>query len=239
MQHLFLSIHSICYYSNELKLPMDTVAQLFCPSLVSTTEQSLNLQIDTLKTAGCERIFEDKVSGKKNDRVELTRYLEYLRTGDTLVIWKLDRLGRTTRQLIRVVWEARQRAEEKISKLPISNLTLEQIEKMERLSPMPESSKTFLAWLREIPGSCSPDAFLKVIEKLEYVRDIRLQIDTKGIHPNRLRQLSKVGARYEPHSFRRFDDSKKYAILVPYLIELIQDLSTSSTCHTVSVVSSL
>ncbi|MCZ8515304.1 recombinase family protein [Paenibacillus filicis] len=67
---------------------------------VSTADQSLNLQIDTLKAAGCERIFEEKASGKKSDRVELTRCLEYLRPGDTLVIWKLDRLGRTTRQLI-------------------------------------------------------------------------------------------------------------------------------------------
>lgn len=132
--------------------------------------------------------------------------------------------GMTT--IERAVWEARQRAEEKISKLLISSLTPEQIEKLDRiLSPMPESSKTYLAWLREIPGSSSPDAFLKVIEKLEFVRDLRLQIDTKGIHPNRLRQLSKIGARYEPHSFRRFDDPKKYAILVAYLIELIQDLT--------------
>ncbi|MDN4067631.1 recombinase family protein [Paenibacillus vini] len=67
---------------------------------VSTVDQSLNLQIDTLKAAGCERIFEEKASGKKSDRVELNRCLEYLRSGDTLVIWKLDRLGRTTRQLI-------------------------------------------------------------------------------------------------------------------------------------------
>ncbi len=128
--------------------------------------------------------------------------------------------------LERLVWEVRQRAEEKIFKLLISTLTPVQIKKMERLlSPMPESSKTYLAWLREIPGSSSPDAFLRVIEKLEYVRDLQLQIDTKGIHPNRLRQLSKVGARYEPHSFRRFDDPKRYAILVAYLIELIQDLT--------------
>ncbi|MCY9758311.1 Tn3 family transposase [Paenibacillus alvei] len=132
--------------------------------------------------------------------------------------------GMTT--IERVVWEARQRAEEKISKLLISSLTPEQIEKLDRiLSPMPESSKTYLAWLREMPGSSSPDAFLKVIEKLDFVRDLRLQIDTKGIHPNRLRQLSKVGARYEPHSFRRFDDPKKYAILVAYFIELVQDLT--------------
>lgn len=50
-------------------------------------------------------------------------------------------------------------------------------------------------------------------------------MDTKGIHPNRLRQLSKIGARYEPHSFRRFNGPKKYAILVAYLLDLIQDLT--------------
>lgn len=90
---------------------------------------------------------------------------------------------------------------------------------------MPESSKTYLAWFREIPGTSSPDSFLKVIEKLEYIRDLQLQVDTKSIHPNRLRQLSKIGSRYEPHSFRRFNDPKKYAILVAYLLELIQDLT--------------
>lgn len=128
--------------------------------------------------------------------------------------------------LERMVWETRLRAEDKISKILISSLTPDQIAKLElMLSHMPESSKTYLSWLREIPGSSSPDAFLKVIEKLDYVRDLRLQIDTKGIHPNRLRQLSKVGARYEPHSFRRFDTPKKYAILVAYLVELIQDLT--------------
>jgi hypothetical protein len=58
---------------------------------------------------------------------------------------------------------------------------------------MPESSKTYLALLREIPGTSSPDSFLKVIEKLEYIRDLQLQVDTKGMHPNRLRQLSKIG----------------------------------------------
>jgi DNA invertase Pin-like site-specific DNA recombinase len=76
---------------------------------VSTADQSLNLQIDTLQTAGCERIFEEKASGKKNDRVELTRCLEYLKSGDTLVIWKLDRLGRTTRQLIELSYRLQER----------------------------------------------------------------------------------------------------------------------------------
>lgn len=126
----------------------------------------------------------------------------------------------------RLVWEVRQRAEEKIFKHLVSALTSEQTEKLDHtLSHMPESSKTYLAWLRDIPGTGSPDSFLKVIEKLEYIRKLQLKIDTKGIHPNRLRQLSKIGARYEPHSLRRFDTSKKYAILIAYLLELTQDLT--------------
>lgn len=126
----------------------------------------------------------------------------------------------------RAVWETRKRTEEKIFKLLSSSLTEIQIARLDRvLTAMPESSKTYLAWLREIPGTSSPDSFLKVIDKLEYIRDLQLQVDTKGIHPNRLRQLSKIGSRYEPHSFRRFNDPKKYAILVAYLLELIQDLT--------------
>lgn len=126
----------------------------------------------------------------------------------------------------RAVWETRKRTEEKIFKLLSISLTDLQISKLDRvLTTMPESSKTYLAWLREIPGTSSPDSFLKVIEKLEYIRDLQLQVDTKGIHPNRQRQLSKIGARYEPHSYRRFNDPKKYAILVAYLLELIQDLT--------------
>ncbi|MEV3308218.1 Tn3 family transposase [Paenibacillus larvae] len=126
----------------------------------------------------------------------------------------------------RIVWETRRRAEEKIFKLLASSLNAEQVNKLDHtLTVVPKSSRTYLAWLREIPGSISPDSFLKVIEKLEYIRSLQLQIDTKGIHPNRLRQLSKIGARYEPHSFRRFNDQKKYAILVAYLLELLQDLT--------------
>jgi DNA invertase Pin-like site-specific DNA recombinase len=76
---------------------------------VSTVDQSMDLQIDALKTVGCDRIFEEKVSGKKSDRPELVRCLEYLRSGDTLVIWKLDRLGRTTKQLLELSHELKER----------------------------------------------------------------------------------------------------------------------------------
>ena len=67
---------------------------------VSTQDQSLDSQIDTLKNFGCSKIFKEKVSGRKTKRSELDKCLEYLREGDTLVVYKLDRLGRTTKQLI-------------------------------------------------------------------------------------------------------------------------------------------
>ena len=67
---------------------------------VSTKEQNLNSQIDMLKEHGCDRIFSEKVSGRKYKRTELDKCLDYMREGDTLVLTKLDRLGRTTKQLI-------------------------------------------------------------------------------------------------------------------------------------------
>lgn len=67
---------------------------------VSTAEQNLDLQKDALGQAGCERIIEDVVSGSKAERPGLKRLREQLRQGDTLVVWRLDRLGRSLRDLI-------------------------------------------------------------------------------------------------------------------------------------------
>lgn len=67
---------------------------------VSTTEQNLDLQIDALKEYGVDEIFQEKESGGKTQRQELTNLQTKLRTGDTLVIWRLDRLGRTVKQLL-------------------------------------------------------------------------------------------------------------------------------------------
>jgi DNA invertase Pin-like site-specific DNA recombinase len=67
---------------------------------VSTDEQNLDLQGDALQKAGCSRIFTDHISGTKAIRPGLTEALSHLREGDTLVLWRLDRLGRSLRHLI-------------------------------------------------------------------------------------------------------------------------------------------
>lgn len=70
---------------------------------VSTQDQTLDLQIDALKQAGCDRIYQEHASGAKTDRPELNKLLDNLRAGDTLVVWRLDRLGRTLKQLIELI----------------------------------------------------------------------------------------------------------------------------------------
>lgn len=70
---------------------------------VSTLDQNPELQFDALTAAGCEKVFQDKISGAKADRPGLVEALAFLRTGDNLVVWRLDRLGRSLKQLIEVV----------------------------------------------------------------------------------------------------------------------------------------
>lgn len=70
---------------------------------VSTQDQNLNLQIDALEKVGCEKIYKEKASGSKANRKELVSLLEHLRPGDLLVIWKLDRLGRSLKHLVDLV----------------------------------------------------------------------------------------------------------------------------------------
>ena len=72
---------------------------------VSTMDQNLDLQIDALTKAGCQKLFDDKISGSRAERPGLANALEMLRDGDTLVVWKLDRLGRSVKNLVDLVGE--------------------------------------------------------------------------------------------------------------------------------------
>jgi DNA invertase Pin-like site-specific DNA recombinase len=76
---------------------------------VSTTDQSPQLQLDALKAAGCTKVYTDTVSGAKSERPGLTEALSYVRPGDTLVVWKLDRLGRSLQHLIATITDLHNR----------------------------------------------------------------------------------------------------------------------------------
>jgi DNA invertase Pin-like site-specific DNA recombinase len=82
---------------------------------VSTEDQSLNLQLDALRAAGCTRIFTDKLSGKSRKRAGLDDALAALNMGDQIVVWRLDRLGRNFRHLVDIADELRERGVNLIS----------------------------------------------------------------------------------------------------------------------------
>jgi len=77
---------------------------------VSTVDQNLDLQTDALKKAGCEKICSDKISGAKAERPGLEKVLDISRAGDTLVIWRLDRLGRSLKDLIGIAETLKERS---------------------------------------------------------------------------------------------------------------------------------
>lgn len=70
---------------------------------ISTTDQKLELQLDALANAGCSRTYVEQASGALDDRPELASMLDHLREGDTVIVWRLDRLGRSLRHLIDLV----------------------------------------------------------------------------------------------------------------------------------------
>ncbi len=76
---------------------------------ISTDDQTLNLQLDALHEAKCEKVYRDVASGAKTDRPGLAKALEMARAGDTLIVWRLDRLGRSLPHLIQVVEDLKNR----------------------------------------------------------------------------------------------------------------------------------
>ena len=79
------------------------VEMIFGYARVSTQDQNLDLQIDALNKYGVERIFKEKMTGTKKERPQLDEMLKYVRSGDTIVVWKLDRIGRSMRHLMELV----------------------------------------------------------------------------------------------------------------------------------------
>lgn len=131
--------------------------------------------------------------------------------------------------LERMVWEARAMAEKKLFNTISQSPTNEQREKLEEIITTQHQSgtnKTILVWLKEPPGHPSTETFLKVIERLEYIRGMELEtVKVNHLHRNRLLQLSRLGSRYEPYAFRDFQDNKRYSILTVYLLNLTQELT--------------
>ena len=75
---------------------------------VSTLDRHLDIQVEARKLAGCHKVFDDKIGGSRFERPGLTKDLEILREGDSLVVWKLDRLGRSVKHLVDLVSELHQ-----------------------------------------------------------------------------------------------------------------------------------
>lgn len=125
----------------------------------------------------------------------------------------------------RILQDARIKAEYSVFERINTSITDSQRALMDYLvSSRDEYSNTKLGWLRADFGYPSPKTFREVIFRLEEVRSMNLALDTNGIHPNRIRQISRLGESYEPYAFRRFDEKKRYAILAVYLNELSQTL---------------
>jgi DNA invertase Pin-like site-specific DNA recombinase len=76
---------------------------------VTTLDQNPEMQADALTAAGCERVFTEKASGARKDRPQLKAALDYMRNGDTLVVWKLSRLARSLKQIIETTCELQER----------------------------------------------------------------------------------------------------------------------------------
>ncbi|MDE0306652.1 MAG: recombinase family protein [Albidovulum sp.] len=106
---VFLVLKTVFFYSPQEGIQEQDV-MLVGYARVSTMDQNPALQTDALRAAGCGRIFTEKASGAHRDRPELQAALDFLREGDTLVVWKLSRLARSIAQVIRTATELEQRS---------------------------------------------------------------------------------------------------------------------------------
>jgi hypothetical protein len=126
------------------------------------------------------------------------------------------------------VWEICQKAQLKIFRYLIQDLTDEQKYKLDGLTSIREK-KTTLGWLRKIPQYPCPENVLKIIERLEFIRTLGINPEVQQrVHIGRFRQLAREGRRYSTQHLHGFDSRRRYATLMAFLIEASEDLTDSA-----------
>jgi len=132
--------------------------------------------------------------------------------------------------LERLGWETRRRAQQQVFTTRTEGLSDEQRKQLDALLVVPtDGRRTRLSWLREPPGPAKPSSFLKVIERLHYIRAFGLDpLLTRRIHANRFRRLAHEGEQYTPQFLERFDPLRCYATLVAYLLDLTATLTDTA-----------
>lgn len=128
-----------------------------------------------------------------------------------------------------LVWESKHEAEKIVIDTIVSSLSSNQRKKLDEIvfdSASKLKNKTILGWIKDPIGFPSPDNFLKIIEKLEYIRELELDsISLNQLYSSRINQIYKLGQRYEPYSFRDFSEDKRHAILSVFLLNFSKDLT--------------
>lgn len=120
-------------------------------------------------------------------------------------------------------------ADNEVIEILNKNLTKQQKDKLDSLiSLQNKDSKTKLGWLKEDVGNSSPKTFIEVVKRLEFIGELQLNPNIKLLHENKIRQLYRLGSKYEAYSIRRFEAKKRYSILVLYLHELSKNLVNKS-----------
>lgn len=120
-----------------------------------------------------------------------------------------------------LAWEARRDAREEVARALTADLSGAWLEHLDALlETAPEATRSELVWLRQPPGAPSPDNFLKVVEKLRFLRELGLSAGTaSGLHHNRLLRLATEGARMTPQNLSTLDAGRRRATLVAYLLD--------------------
>lgn len=128
-----------------------------------------------------------------------------------------------------LVWEAKDKAEKIVIDTILSYLDTDQRKKLSDIVTLPSDktkNKTILGWLKEPVGRPCIENFLKVVERLEYIRELNLDsIELNKLHSNKINQIYRLGQRYEPKAFRQFSDDKSNAMLSIFLLNLSRDLT--------------